>query len=172
MKVHKDRPAGAEGGCWPTRSRRPIGASRCGSYCLLWPAGARPSICASPSLRSMAAPMPPPRTFRREGPAVHELADLKRRQRPSLRGLRRRAGVPASRRGASRTSVDDAEQLESPAPGRGEGGMDKRLLLRADLGFAREELMAWCEANGVHFLFGLAKTRPALPRARSPGDWD
>ena len=33
-----------------------------------------------------------------------------------------------------------------------------RILLRADLGFAREELMAWCEANGVHFLFGLAKT--------------
>ena len=26
------------------------------------------------------------------------------------------------------------------------------------IGFAREELMAWCEANGVHFLFGLAKT--------------
>ena len=33
-----------------------------------------------------------------------------------------------------------------------------RILLRADFGFAREELMAWCEANGVHFLFGLAKT--------------
>jgi hypothetical protein len=30
-------------------------------------------------------------------------------------------------------------------------------LLRADSGFAREELMAWCEANNVHFLFGLAK---------------
>src|ERR1700726_2283509 len=30
-----------------------------------------------------------------------------------------------------------------------------RILLRADSGFAREELMAWCEANGVHFLFGL-----------------
>jgi hypothetical protein len=30
-----------------------------------------------------------------------------------------------------------------------------RTLLRADSGFAREELMAWCEANGVHFLFGL-----------------
>ena len=28
---------------------------------------------------------------------------------------------------------------------------------RADSGFARDELMAWCEANGVHFLFGLAK---------------
>jgi hypothetical protein len=30
-----------------------------------------------------------------------------------------------------------------------------RILLRADSGFAREELMAWCEANGAHFLFGL-----------------
>src|SRR6201998_849634 len=32
-----------------------------------------------------------------------------------------------------------------------------RILLRADSGFARDELMAWCEANGVHFVFGLAK---------------
>jgi hypothetical protein len=32
-----------------------------------------------------------------------------------------------------------------------------RILLRADSGFAREELMAWCEANGVHFL------KPTLP---------
>jgi Transposase DDE domain group 1 len=32
-----------------------------------------------------------------------------------------------------------------------------RILLRADSGFAREDLMVWCEANGVDFLFGLAK---------------
>jgi hypothetical protein len=32
-----------------------------------------------------------------------------------------------------------------------------RILVRADSGFAREELMAWCEANGVDFLFGLAQ---------------
>jgi len=32
-----------------------------------------------------------------------------------------------------------------------------RVLLRADSGFAREALMAWCENNGVDFLFGLAK---------------
>ncbi len=32
-----------------------------------------------------------------------------------------------------------------------------RILLRADSGFAREELMAWCEANSVDFLFGLQK---------------
>jgi hypothetical protein len=32
-----------------------------------------------------------------------------------------------------------------------------KILLRADSGFAREELMAWCEANGVDFVFGLAR---------------
>jgi Transposase DDE domain group 1 len=32
-----------------------------------------------------------------------------------------------------------------------------RVLLRADSGFARDELMAWCEANGVDFVFGLQK---------------
>jgi hypothetical protein len=34
-----------------------------------------------------------------------------------------------------------------------------RILVRADSGFARDELMAWCEANGVHFLFGLAQNK-------------
>ena len=32
-----------------------------------------------------------------------------------------------------------------------------RIVLRADSGFAREALMSWCEANGIDFLFGLAK---------------
>jgi hypothetical protein len=31
-----------------------------------------------------------------------------------------------------------------------------RILLRADSGFARDDLMSWCEANGVGFVFGLA----------------
>ena len=31
------------------------------------------------------------------------------------------------------------------------------ILLRADSGFAREELMTWCEANAVDYLFGLAR---------------
>jgi hypothetical protein len=30
------------------------------------------------------------------------------------------------------------------------------ILVRGDSGFARESLMAWCEANGVDFVFGLA----------------
>jgi Transposase DDE domain group 1 len=32
-----------------------------------------------------------------------------------------------------------------------------RIILRADSGFAREELMGWCEANGVDYVFGLAR---------------
>ena len=31
------------------------------------------------------------------------------------------------------------------------------IVLRADSGFAREELMAWCEAHGVGYVFGLAR---------------
>src|SRR5690242_11400222 len=38
-----------------------------------------------------------------------------------------------------------------------------RILLRGDSGFAREALMAWCEANRVDFLFGLV---PTIGRAR------
>jgi len=34
---------------------------------------------------------------------------------------------------------------------------DTHPLVRADSGFAREELMAWCEANGVDYLFGLSR---------------
>ncbi|MBD0320444.1 MAG: IS1380 family transposase [Gemmatimonadetes bacterium] len=32
-----------------------------------------------------------------------------------------------------------------------------RIILRADSGFARDGLMAWCEENGVDFVFGLAR---------------
>ena len=32
-----------------------------------------------------------------------------------------------------------------------------RIVLRADSGFARDGLMAWCEANAVDYIFGLAK---------------
>lgn len=32
-----------------------------------------------------------------------------------------------------------------------------RIILRADSGFARDAIMAWCEANGVDYLLGLAR---------------
>ena len=34
-----------------------------------------------------------------------------------------------------------------------------RIILRADSGFARDELMDWCEANGVSYVFGLAHNK-------------
>ena len=34
-----------------------------------------------------------------------------------------------------------------------------KIILRADSGFCREALMAWCEANRVDFLFGLARNK-------------
>jgi hypothetical protein len=34
-----------------------------------------------------------------------------------------------------------------------------RIVLRADSGFAREGLMAWCEAQGVDYVFGLARNQ-------------
>jgi hypothetical protein len=42
-----------------------------------------------------------------------------------------------------------------------------RILLRADSGFAREDLMAWCEANGIDFLFGLAQNERLIAEIKS-----
>jgi hypothetical protein len=33
------------------------------------------------------------------------------------------------------------------------------IILRADSGFARDEMMSWCEANGVDYVFGLARNK-------------
>jgi hypothetical protein len=45
-----------------------------------------------------------------------------------------------------------------------------RILLRADSGFAREDLMAWCEANGIDFLFGLAKNERLIAEIKTELD--
>jgi hypothetical protein len=42
-----------------------------------------------------------------------------------------------------------------------------RILVRADSGFARDDLMAWCEANGIDFLLGLAKTDRLIAEIQS-----
>jgi hypothetical protein len=34
-----------------------------------------------------------------------------------------------------------------------------KIVLRGDSGFCRNELMSWCEANGVDFVFGLARNQ-------------
>jgi len=42
-----------------------------------------------------------------------------------------------------------------------------RIILRGDSGFANDVLMAWCEANGVDYVFGLARN-PRLEAALQP----
>lgn len=39
---------------------------------------------------------------------------------------------------------------------------DVEIVIRADSGFCREELLQWCESHGVDYLFGLAKNRRLL----------
>jgi hypothetical protein len=45
-----------------------------------------------------------------------------------------------------------------------------RILLRADSGFARDDLMTWCEANGVDFVFGLARNERLVAMIESELD--
>jgi hypothetical protein len=42
-----------------------------------------------------------------------------------------------------------------------------RILVRADSGFARDDLMSWCEANRVQFVLGLAKTDRLIAEIKS-----
>ena len=42
---------------------------------------------------------------------------------------------------------------------------EMRIILRADSGFARDDLMAWCEENGVDYIFGLARNERLVPRS-------
>jgi DDE family transposase len=43
-----------------------------------------------------------------------------------------------------------------------------RILLRADSGFCREELMAWCEKHGVDYVFGFARNRRLRHKTTRP----
>ena len=41
------------------------------------------------------------------------------------------------------------------------------IAVRADSGFCRDELMAWCEDNKVHFVLGCAKTAPLVAQIKA-----
>ena len=71
----------------------------------------------------------------------------------------RRADIDASATGQARGlkahgAVEEVARIVAQIRRRWPG---VRILLRADSGFAREALMAWCENNRVDFLFGLAR---------------
>jgi hypothetical protein len=63
----------------------------------------------------------------------------------------RRADIDASA-GAQEAVEQIVAQIRERRP-------EASIVLRADSGFAREALMRWCEQNGVHYLFGLARNR-------------
>jgi hypothetical protein len=60
---------------------------------------------------------------------------------------------PANQDGAA-GSVDEVSRIVSQVR---QQWPQVKIVLRADSGFCREELMAWCESNHVDYLFGLAR---------------
>jgi len=43
-----------------------------------------------------------------------------------------------------------------------------KITIRADSGFCREELMSWCEQNGIFYVFGLARNARLVKRIAKP----
>jgi hypothetical protein len=43
-----------------------------------------------------------------------------------------------------------------------------QIVLRADSGFARDEIMSWCEENGIDYVFGLAKNSRLIRKISRP----
>jgi hypothetical protein len=67
-----------------------------------------------------------------------------------------------AQRDASEGSVDALKKI-IPAL-RKRFGRNKPIIVRADSGFAREEIMSWCEKNGVFYCFGLARNNRLTAR--------
>lgn len=67
---------------------------------------------------------------------------------------------------ASKGSVEEIERIVTQIR---QTWRTVRIILRADSGFAREELMAWCEQNRVDYVFGLARRRHPRSATRPPG---
>jgi Transposase DDE domain group 1 len=57
---------------------------------------------------------------------------------------------------ASAGSVEEVKRIVAQL---GERWPEVKIVLRADSGFCREELMGWCEQNSVDYLFGLARNK-------------
>ena len=60
---------------------------------------------------------------------------------------------PSNQDGAA-GSVDELERIIAQIRGR---WPKTRIVIRGDAGFCREAIMAWCEANQVHYVLGLAR---------------
>src|SRR5271154_970300 len=66
------------------------------------------------------------------------------------------ARLRAANKDAAAGAVDEVSRIVAQVGAR---WPKTRIVLRAASGFCGEELMGWCEANKVHYLFGLARNR-------------
>jgi Transposase DDE domain group 1 len=74
-----------------------------------------------------------------------------------------------AKRDASSGTVEALEKITCAI--RKRFGRKVRIIVRADRGFAREEIMAWCEENGVYYCLGLARNKRLSARlGKSFGD--
>jgi hypothetical protein len=55
---------------------------------------------------------------------------------------------------AAKGSLEELERIVGQIR---ERWLDVKIIVRGDSGFARDDLMTWCEDNGVDFIFGLAR---------------
>ena len=62
---------------------------------------------------------------------------------------------------ASEGALEEVERIVGQIRGR---WPRTRIILRGDSGFCRERLMAWCEANGVDYILGLARNSRLVGR--------
>src|SRR3982750_2909270 len=66
------------------------------------------------------------------------------------------ARLRAANTDASAGSREEVERIVQQISAR---WPEVRILLRADSGFCRDDLMSWCEANQIHYVFGLARNQ-------------
>lgn len=71
------------------------------------------------------------------------------------------ARLRSSNCGPAKGAVEEVERIVSQIRQR---WPETEIILRADAGFSNNELMSWCEENGVFYLFGMAKNKRLLSR--------
>jgi len=75
------------------------------------------------------------------------------------------ARLRPSNQDASAGSIAEVERIVAQIRARWKR---TRIILRADSGFCREELMAWCETHGVHYVFGFARNERLRRKIAGP----
>ena len=73
------------------------------------------------------------------------------------------ARLRESNQDASAGSVEEVARIVGPIRAR---WPKVEIAIRGDAGFCRESIMRWCEANGVHYILGLAKNPRLLGRIK------